>query len=56
MAAAAEDGFTLMRLDTGFLNTEATQMYESMGFVSCPAHRTYGSALMPHILFMEKSL
>lgn len=56
ITTAAEDGFNLMRLDTGFLNTEATQMYESMGFVTSPAHRSYSNTLMPYVLFMAKPL
>lgn len=56
VAAAAADGFHLMRLDTGYLNDEATQMYASMGFLACPPYHEYPSDLVPHLRFMEKPL
>ncbi|HEY0870719.1 MAG TPA: GNAT family N-acetyltransferase, partial [Acidothermaceae bacterium] len=36
MTTAADDGFRLMRLDTGYLNAEAMGMYASLGFSPCP--------------------
>jgi GNAT superfamily N-acetyltransferase len=56
IATAASDGFALMRLDTGYLNGEAMQMYESMGFVSCVPYREYPAELLPHLRFMERPL
>lgn len=56
VAQAYEDGFRLLRLDTGYLNTEASRMYESMGFRSCPPYHDYPPALLPHLRFMEKPL
>jgi GNAT superfamily N-acetyltransferase len=56
VATAATDGFHLMRLDTGYLNAEATRMYESMGFRPCPPYHDYPPELLPHLRFMEKPL
>lgn len=56
VAAAAIDGFSLMRLDTGYLNAEATRMYESMGFRPCPPYHDYPPELVPHLRFMERPL
>jgi GNAT superfamily N-acetyltransferase len=56
MTAAADDGFRLMRLDTGYLNAEAMQMYVSMGFSPCPPYRDYPPELLPHLRFMERPL
>jgi GNAT superfamily N-acetyltransferase len=54
--AASDDGFRLMRLDTGYLNAEAMLMYESMGFSPCPPYRDYPPEVLPHLRFMEKRL
>ena len=53
---ASSDGFHLMRLDTGYLNAEATRMYESMGFSPCAPYRDYPADVLPHLRFMEKPL
>lgn len=53
---ASDDGFHLMRLDTGYLNAEATRMYESMGFSPCAPHHDYPAELLAHLRFMEKPL
>jgi GNAT superfamily N-acetyltransferase len=53
---ATADGYRLMRLDTGFRNTGAMVMYESLGFRECPAYRDYPDRLLPHLRFMEKPL
>jgi hypothetical protein len=45
-----------MRLDTGYLNAEATRMYESMGFAPCAPYHEYPADLQPHLRFMEKRL
>ena len=45
-----------MRLDTGRQNTEALDMYESMGFVDCPPYHDYPADMLPGFVFMEKSL
>ena len=54
--AATDDGFRLMRLDTGEQNTEAIAMYESMGFRHCPPHHEYPAELVAHLKFMERPL
>jgi putative acetyltransferase len=56
IAAATAEGFRLMRLDTGYLNGEAMQMYGSLGFVPCPPYREYPLSLLPHLRFMERPL
>jgi len=54
--AAAADGYRLMRLDTGYQNTEAITMYESLGFRECPPYHQYPAELMTHLRFMERRL
>ena len=56
IASARDEGFQLMRLDTGNLLKEAIAMYKSIGFRECPPHRDYPAALMPYLVFMEMSL
>jgi len=56
LLAAAFDGFTLMRLDTGVQNDEAIAMYRTLGFTDCPPYRGYPAALLPQIRFMERPL
>lgn len=56
IVAAIADGYTFMRLDTGWLNDEARTMYESLGFRECPPYREYPADLLPNLRFMEKSL
>lgn len=56
ISTATNDGFGLMRLDTGSLNLEAARMYESMGFRRCPPYREYPPEILPHLLFMEMPL
>ncbi len=53
---ATDDGFALMRLDTGDLNTEATAMYVDLGFAECPPYHHYPASLMSRLRFMEKPL
>ncbi|MEO6822998.1 MAG: GNAT family N-acetyltransferase [Candidatus Nanopelagicales bacterium] len=53
---ATADGFSAMRLDTGYQNDEALLMYESLGFVQCPPYHEYPAELVPHLRFLEKSL
>jgi len=55
-ASARRAGFTLMRLDTGNLFTEAIAMYRSIGFRTCAPHHDYPANLMPHVVFMELPL
>jgi len=46
IAAAREDGYRLMRLDTANLMTEAIAMYESIGFRPCAPYKQYPERLM----------
>ena len=56
IAAAKDDGFELMRLDTGNLLTEAIGLYRSFGFQQCAAYNDYPNELMPYLIFMEMPL
>jgi len=56
IASAKDDGFQLMRLDTGNLLTEAIGMYQSIGFRHCAPYHDYPEKLMPYLLFMEMPL
>lgn len=53
---ATNDGYLLMRLDTGYQNAEAIAMYESLGFRECAPYREYPADLLTHLRFMEKQL
>lgn len=53
---ARDDGFEIVKLDTGFLHEEAMTMYESMGFRPCEPYVDYPPELMPHLRFFEKDL
>ena len=55
-ASAIDDGFKLMRLDTGNLLTEAIRMYRSMGFHDCASCNEYPSELMPYLVWMQRDL
>jgi GNAT superfamily N-acetyltransferase len=56
VAQATADGYTMMRLDTGFRNTEAMAMYEALGFTFCGPYQDYPPALVPHLRFMQRDL
>jgi GNAT superfamily N-acetyltransferase len=56
IASARECGFATMQLDTGRLHAEALAMYEAMGFKRIPPYKMYPEHLMPHFVFMEKSI
>lgn len=56
MASARDDGFDLIRLDTGDRLAEAIAMYGSMGFRQIPPYQQYPERLMPHLVFMERNL
>jgi ribosomal protein S18 acetylase RimI-like enzyme len=53
---ATDDGYLLMRLDTGYQNAEALAMYESLGFRECAPYHEYPADLLTHLRFMEKQL
>jgi len=56
MATATADGYRLMRLDTGYLNSEALAMYESIGFRVCQPYHQYPQELAAHLRFMDVAL
>jgi GNAT superfamily N-acetyltransferase len=56
IAAACEDGYRSMKLDTGSILTEAIGMYHSLGFRECAPYHEYPAKLMPYFVFMERAL
>jgi GNAT superfamily N-acetyltransferase len=56
MEEAKSDGYTLMRLDTGYLFHEAQKLYSSVGFAKCDPYNDYPAQIMPFIVFMERLL
>ncbi|MEO6928839.1 MAG: GNAT family N-acetyltransferase [Casimicrobiaceae bacterium] len=54
--SARDDGYTLMRLDTGNLLTEAIALYKSIGFTECACYSEYPQELMPYLIFMQLPL
>jgi GNAT superfamily N-acetyltransferase len=56
IAAARDEGYRMMRLDTGTRFVEAQAMYRSFGFQPCPPYHDYPPALMPDLVFMELPL
>ena len=53
VAEARAAGYSIMRLDTLPFIKEALQLYESMGFVPCPA---YYDTPLPDTIFLELKL
>jgi GNAT superfamily N-acetyltransferase len=49
-------GFTSMRLDTGFLNTDAIALYTALGFGERDAYCDYPLQVMPYLRFYELAL
>jgi GNAT superfamily N-acetyltransferase len=56
IAAAKQEGFKLMRLDTAAQMREAVALYEAIGFKRCAPYNEYPARLMPHMVFMELAL
>ena len=56
IASAKAEGFETMRLDTADRLTEALALYRSMGFGPIPPYWSYPERLMPHLIFMERTL
>lgn len=53
---ATSAGFTSMRLDTGFLNSEAMALYAELGFAPCGPYSEYPPRIAEHLRFFERSL
>lgn len=54
--AARQDGYALMRLDTGKRFAEAIALYQSLGFETCVPYHDYPPDLMPYLVFMQRPL
>ena len=54
--AARADGSTMMQLDTGDRLTEATGLYERMGFRFVDPYLPYPERLLKHLVFMERAI
>lgn len=53
---ATAAGYQAMRLDTGYLNSEAMAMYARLGFHERDAYSDYPPDIAPYIRFMERPL
>ena len=53
---ARADGYALMRLDTGYLNTEAMAMYAGLGFTPCGPYQDYPQDIVGQLRFMQLPL
>jgi GNAT superfamily N-acetyltransferase len=56
ISSAQADGYSLIRLDSGNLFSEAHELYHSLGFVECAPYVDYPKELQPFIIFMELRL
>ena len=56
LAAARDDGYASIKLDSGTRMSEAAALYETLGFRPCPPYHRYPDALMPYFVFMELRL
>lgn len=56
VASTRNDGFQLIRLDTGHIMQEAITLYQSCGFKHCTPYNEYPERLMPYFVFMELPL
>ncbi len=56
MTSARDDGYRLMRLDTGRRMVEAQSLYRTLGFVPCPAYHDYPPAILAALDFMQAPL
>lgn len=54
--AARNEGYEVMKLDTGALLTEAISLYKSLGFRECEPYIAYPEKLIPYLRFMSLSL
>jgi GNAT superfamily N-acetyltransferase len=56
IVAARDQGYVMMRLDTGNLLSEAIAMYRTFGFRTSAPHHEYPPELLPFMVFMELPL
>ena len=56
IAFARAAGYRAMRLDTGFLNSEALTLYAGLGFHERDAYADYPPQIAVHLRFMERPL
>jgi GNAT superfamily N-acetyltransferase len=56
MRSARDQGYAIMRLDTGKRMTEAQTLYRKLGFNPCPPYQDYPAKLRETLEFMETSL
>jgi ribosomal protein S18 acetylase RimI-like enzyme len=56
IGSARDEGYKLIKLDTGKIMVEAISMYKSFGFRECAPYYEYPSNLMPYFVFMEMTL
>ena len=56
LEAARAEGYTVARLDTAKLLTEAIALYHGMGFTDRPPYLDYPDRFLPHLTFMERRI
>jgi ribosomal protein S18 acetylase RimI-like enzyme len=56
LARAKEDGYRLMRLDTGFRQVAAQKLYRRLGFRERGAYYSVPDDLKPILVFFEREL
>lgn len=56
MNSAKEEGFRIVRLDTGKRLTEAISLYESLGFRHIESYHEYPEEFLNYMYFMERPL
>ena len=56
VAAARDSGYRVMRLDTSFRQTEALQLYRTLGFREIEPYYELSQELKDWLIFMEREL
>lgn len=56
LEAARTEGYTVARLDTAKLLTEAISLYHGMGFTDRSPYLDYPERFLPHLTFMERKI